>query len=364
MPFKAYYLDATGEFHKDLNEEQIQTAYASGEGLLWVDISETTEEDGNFLARVFGFHPLAIEACVETEINTPTIYDFNQYLFLIFHGINYIAASDILQTTELAIFIGPHYLVSNHNFFLYSVDAVRKLAEADGRPLRRGVEFLAHALIDALVANIIPTITRLGDRADDIEEVIFQTAHPSTLEAILQLKRSGLRLRRAMAPQRLTLNQLARGDFALISREAMIYYRDIYDEMVRIESSIENLRERTDTILTTHMSAIANQQNETMKALSLIAAIFLPLTLLAGIYGMNFEYMPELGFRYSYFIVLGVMVTVAGGVAWWFWARRWIAAGRKRLERFVPTAVDPERLVGYPGKFISYMEHMAARLRL
>jgi magnesium transporter len=134
--------------------------------------------------------------------------------------------------------------------------------------------------------------------------------------------------------------------------------------MVRIESSIENLRERIDTILTTHMSAIANQQNETMKILSLIAAIFMPLTLLAGIYGMNFYYMPELRFQYSYFIVLGVMVTVAGGVVWWFWARKWLAAGRKRLERFVPTAVDPERLIDYPGKLISYMEHMAGRLHL
>jgi magnesium transporter len=179
-----------------------------------VDISETTEEDGNFLARVFGFHPVAIEACVETSINTPTIYDFNQYLFLILHGINHGVESDILQTTELAIFIGPHYVVSNHNFFLYSVDAVRQQVEVDGRPMRRGVEFLAHAL----VSNIIPTIDRLGDRADDIEEVIFQNAHPSTLEAILQLKRSSLRLRRAMAPQRLALNQLARGDFPLISQ--------------------------------------------------------------------------------------------------------------------------------------------------
>ena len=119
------------------------------------------------------------------------------------------------------------------------MEAVRKLAEADGRPLRCGVDFLAHALIDALVSNIIPTIDRLSDRSDDIEDVIFQHAHPSTLEAILQVKRSSLRLPpRAMAPQRLALNQLARGDFALISPEAMIYYRDIYDEMVRIESSI------------------------------------------------------------------------------------------------------------------------------
>ena len=96
MPFKAYYLDANGEFHKDLDEEAIQAAYASGQGLLWVDIGETTGEDGWFLERVFGFHPVAIEACVETEINTPTLHDFNQYLFMILHGINYQVEPDIL----------------------------------------------------------------------------------------------------------------------------------------------------------------------------------------------------------------------------------------------------------------------------
>jgi predicted permease len=99
------------------------------------------------------------------------------------------------------------------------------------------------------------------------------------------------------------------------------------------------------------MSVVANQQNETMKTLSLVAAVFLPLGLLAGIYGMNFEYMPELGFRYGYFIVLGTMITVALSVFWWFWARNWIRAGRRRLEKFVPSAVDPERLINYVGQF-------------
>jgi magnesium transporter len=349
MPFKAYYLDPAGKLHKDLNEPEVQAAHASGEGLLWVDISETTQEDGEFLGRVFHFHPLTIEDCIETTINTPKVDEFDDYLFMVFHGINYSAETNILQTTEMDVFLGNNYVITSHNLFLYSVEAVRRLVELDGRPMSRGVDFLAYAFIDALVNNITPAVDQLGERADAIEDIIFQSPHPSTLEAILHVKRSSLRLRRAMVPQRDVLNRLSRSEFVRISDEAAIYYRDIYDDVARIEGFIDNMRDRIDTILTTYMSVVANQQNETMKTLSLVAAIFLPLSLLAGVYGMNFEYMPELEFRYSYFIVLGIMLTVAGGVVWWFWARNWITAGRKRLEKFVPAAVDPERLISYVG---------------
>ena len=343
---KAYYFDSDGGLTKNLNEEQIRVAFASGVGLLWVDIGETTEEDGHFLERIFQFHPLAIEDCLETNINNPKVGDFCDYLFMVFHGINYAAETHILETTELDIFLGPNYLVSNHNLFLYSVEAINRLVGIDGRPMTRGVDFLAHALLDALVNNITPAVDQLGERADAIEEIIFQSPHPSTLEAILHLKRSSLRLRRAMVPQREVLNRLSRGEFGRISEEAAVFYRDIYDGVARLEGLIDNLRDRTDTIAI-YISAVANQQNETMKTLSLIAAIFLPLSLLAGIYGKNFEYMPELGFRYSYFIVLGIMITVAAGVVWWFWARRWFSGGRKRLERFVLVGMDPEKLFSY-----------------
>lgn len=349
MPFTAYYLDPAGKLRKNLNEQEIQAAHTSEEGLLWVDISETTQGDGEFLSKVFQFHPLTIEDCIDTTINTPKADEFDDYLFMVFHGINYSAETQILQTTELDIYLGNNYVITNHNLFLYSVEAVRRLVELDGRPMQRGVDFLVYAFIDALVNNVTPAVDQLGDRADAIEDIIFQNPHPSTLEAILHVKRSSLRLRRAMVPQREVLNRLSRGEFARIRDEAAIYYRDIYGDLSRIESFVDNLRDRIDTILATYMSAVANQQNETMKTLSLVAAIFLPLTLLAGIYGMNFEYMPELQFRYSYFIVLGIMLTVAGGVAWWFWARNWITAGRKRLEKFVPAAVDPERLISYVG---------------
>jgi len=349
MPFNSYYLDPAGQLHQDLSEAQMTAILEAAEGALWVDIGDTTQEDAEFLSRVFKFHPLSVEDCIETRINNPKVDDFTDYLFMVFHGINYASEANIIQTTELDLFLGSNYLVSNHNIFLHSVSVISRLVALDGRPLRKGVEFFAYTLVDALVNNILPAVDQLGDRADAIEDIIFQSPHPSTLEAILHLKRSSLRLRRAMMPQREVLNRLSRGEFAGISEESTIYFRDIFDDMGRIESFIDNLRDRTDAILATYMSAVANQQNETMKTLSFVAAIFLPLSLLAGIYGMNFEVMPELKYRYGYFIVLGIMITAAGGVVWWFWARRWVAAGRRRLEKFVPSAVDPERLVNYVG---------------
>lgn len=351
MSFQAFYLDPGGRMQSGLTENGVRAAFASGEGLLWVDIVDITEEDSEFLDRVFAFHPLTIQDCIETTINNPKVDDFGDYLFMVFHGINYAAETQVIQTTELDLYLGSHYVVTNHNHYLHSVDAISRLVNLDGRLMRRGVDFFSHALIDSLVNNIIPAVDQLGERADDIEDILFRSPHPSTLEAILHLKRSSLRLRRAMVPQREVLNRLSRGEFVRIGDEAAIYYRNIYDAVARLESFIDNLRDRTDTILATYMSVVANQQNETMKTLSLVAAVFLPLGLLAGIYGMNFEYMPELGFRYGYFIVLGTMITVALSVFWWFWARNWIRAGRRRLEKFVPSAVDPERLINYVGQF-------------
>lgn len=357
MPFIANYLDTRGVVKQGLSEADIEEALNSREGLLWIDIHETTAADGEFLKRVFPFHSLAVEDCVESSVNTPKVDDFEDHLFIVLHGIDYAAEEDVLQTTELDIFLGSNYVVSNHNRFLYSVEAVKRLAALDGRPLRRGSEFLAHSLIDALVTNITPAIDRLGERVDDVEEVVFRSTHQSTMEAILLLKRSSLRLRRAMVPQREVLNRLGRGEFLQIGDEARIFYRDIYDHMVRIEGLVEGLRERTDTVLATYMSAVAQQQNETMKTLSLIAAIFLPLSLLAGVYGMNFENMPELSLWWGYYGVLGAMVVAAVGTAWWFWARKWIAVGRRRMERFIPTAVDPEKLIGYVTRWPN--EHVA-----
>ncbi|MFC1912507.1 magnesium/cobalt transporter CorA [Chloroflexota bacterium] len=350
MTLRAYYLTPEGTIQRDLGEGQIKAAFESSEGLLWVDILETAEEDGKFLEKVFKFHQLAVEDCVSSLIHPPKIDDFDDYLFIIVHGINHVAESEIVETAELELFLGRNFVVSNHSTPLYSTESVRQRVESDGRSMRHGADFLAHALIDALIDNVLPTIDQMSDVAQDIEEETLRNPQPPTLEAILKLKRSTLRVHRVTAPQREVLNRLSRGEFPIIRSEAQIYYRDIYDHLVRIEDLNQTIRDRADNALATYLSSVANRQNETMKVLSIVAAIFLPLTLVAAIYGMNFEYMPELKWEWAYFAVLGFMGIVIISVIWWFWAKNWLAWGRKKAIWVRPFYVAPEKLIGYIGR--------------
>jgi magnesium transporter len=349
MPFKSYYLSPDGTLRKDLNEKESRAAFESKQGLLWVDIAATTEEDGSFLERTFNFHHLAVEDCVSTEIHPPKIDDFGDYLFIVAHGVNHAVESDIVETAELAIFLGPHFVVSNHNFPLYSIESVRQMVECDGRPMKHGTDFLAHSILDALIDNVLPTIDKMSEEADAVEEEALRSPQQSTIEAILKLKRSTLRIHRIMAPQREVMNRLSRREFPVISGEAGIFYRDIYDHIIRIEDLNQTNGDRADNALSTYLSSVANRQNETMKVLSIVATIFIPLTLVAGIYGMNFEHMPELKLPWGYFAVLGFMGTVIAIAIYWFWAKRWITWGRRKAIRVRPFFVEREKLRGYLG---------------
>lgn len=347
MPFTAYFLAAEGELHRNLTENQVKSSLESGDGLLWVDISETTSEDGQFLESVFNLHLLAIEDCMSANIHAPKVDDFGGYIFIIVHGVNYAVETEIVETAELAVFLGRNFVVSNHRYPLFSVEAVRQLVERDGRPMRRGADFLAYSIVDALIDNVLPTVDKMTEIAEDIEEEVIRQPQQSTLEAILKLKRSTVHLHRVMAPQREALNRISRGDFAVIGEAARIFYRDIYDHIVRIEDLNQTVRDMTDNALATYLSSVANRQNEVMKVLSIIAAIFLPLTLVAGIYGMNFENMPELKVAWGYYAVLGfigIVILVVTGV---FWSRGWINWGRRRISITKTFTVDKNKLFGY-----------------
>jgi magnesium transporter len=349
MPFQAYYLTPQGEFKRDLNEKEIKAAFESKKGLLWVDIVKTSEADSQLMEQTFKFHSLAIEDCMGQAIHPPKIDDFGDHLFLVVHGINYTTEAEVVETTELAIFLGPHFIVSNHGHSLYAVDAVKLGVEEDGRLMRRGVNFLAHALIDNLIDNILPTVDKMAGLAEDVEEEAIRSPHQTTLEGILKLKRSTLRVHRIMAPQRDVLNRMSRSEFPIIEKEAQIFYRDIYDHLVRLEDLNQAIRDGADNAMANYLSSLANRQNETMKVLSIVATIFLPLTLLAGIYGMNFEHMPELSWPWAHFAVLGVIGAVVIGAILWFWSRSWINWGRRRAARLRPFAVNSKKISGHPG---------------
>ena len=348
MSVRSYYLDELGAVQTGLSATQLADALRSGKGLLWVDICETDETDAALLADVFQFHRLAIEDCVETQIHPPKIDDYDNYLFIIVHGINYTAGiSEVVETAELALFIGANYVVSNHNYPLYSVDEARHQVEANDKPLRRGSDFLAYLLIDALVDNVLPTIDLMSDIAEDVEEQALATTHPATLQSIQRLKRSVRDVHRAMVPQREMLNRISRGEFPLIRQQTLVFFRDIYDHLVRIEDLNMNIRESADNAITSYLSAVANRQNETMKVLAVVGAIFMPLTLLAGIYGMNFQYMPELQWRHSYFVVIGFMLSVIIGALAVFWRRGWFKPRTFPAHILRPFVVSSEKLRGH-----------------
>jgi Mg2+ and Co2+ transporter CorA len=223
MPRTSYYL-IDGELRRDLDDAGIAEALKSQKGLLWVDLTAPKEEDGQFLESTFGFHHLAVEDCLSRRLHSPKVDDFGDHLFILVHGVDH-AAQYIVQTSELAVFLGRNYVVTSHQARLHSVEAVRDMVEDDARPMKRGADFLAHAFIDALIDNVLPTIDRMTEVAEEVQEEVIHKPQPATLDTILRLNRSSLRIHRVIAPQREMLNRLARGEFEIISSQALILPR-------------------------------------------------------------------------------------------------------------------------------------------
>jgi len=347
MLYCSYLLTPGGELQTSLELEGIKEALNSGTGLTWVDFLDPGEEERVFLEEVLKFHNLAVEDFINPSIHPPKVDDFNDYLFLVLHGINYAVESDIVNTAEIRLFIGPHFVITGHNHMLYSIEAVKNHIEAGAGLMKQGADFLAHAIIDALIDNVLPTIDRMAEVSAEIEDEIITNPERSPLEALMNLKRSTLQIHRVMAPQRDIIYRMSRGDFPVIKKKSQIYYQDVYDHIVRISDLNQTTREIADNALSTYLSSLSIKQNEVMKLLAIVAAVFLPLSLLAGIYGMNFENMPELKWPWGYFAVLGVMAIAVTGLVWKFWASKWITIGGKKVKRVFNLRANHERVKGY-----------------
>lgn len=350
MSCTSYYQAPHGELVSNLSADDIVSAFNSGSGLLWLDFVDPDEQDRLFLEEICRFHHLAVEDFISPLIHIPKVDDFDSYLFVILHGINYAVESDVVNTAELCIFLGPNYVITGHNDHLFSIEEIKARIEATGKPMKQGADFLAHALIDSLIDNVLPTIDRMTEVSAEIEEEVINNPQKSTLESIMQLKKSTLQIHRVMTPQRDILNRLSRGDFPLVKKGAQIYYRDIYDHLVRISDLNQTTRDIADNALATYLSSISNRQNEVMKVLAIVAAVFLPLSLLAGIYGMNFENMPELKWQWGYFAVLGIMLVAIIGLIWKFWANNWITIGHKKAKKALKLTASKDKIKGYLGK--------------
>ena len=320
----SYVRGSDGRVATGLSGEAMRQALASGEGVLWVDLEEATREEGALLADVFSFHHLAIDDCFNEHIDPAKIDDYGDYIFIIAQAISYRAKAEQLETSELDLFLGRNYVVSFHDRPLPAVQHVRHRLEEEGPVLGHGADFLAHTLLDALVDDYQPAVDELDETLARVEELALAQTNQAILQEILLLKRNVQRLRRMVIPQRDVVNRLARGEFPnVVRRETYMYFRDIYDHVVRVEQLVESVRDLADGVLSTYLSAVNNRMNEVMKTLSVVATILLPLTFIASIYGMNFHNMPELDWRIGYFLALGAMAAVALGMVMFFRLRRW-----------------------------------------
>lgn len=350
--FYAVHRGADGTVRSGLTLEEAVAAFHSGEGLLWLDLEGPGECDRDLLIQGLGFHPVPVDACISPELHSPTASEFGGYLFLNVHGIDYADTSALVTTTELGIFTGTTYVVSSHNLPLHSVGSVIRSIQESGVHWATP-DLLSHVLVDTLVSNVQPTVDKMVEGADALEEQALRQPHQHLLEGILTLRRSASGLHRVMVSQQSVLTRVARGDSPLITPAALPYFRDTQEQIWRIIEYCQTLRERADSALTTYMGSVAYRQNESMRVLTVVAAIFLPLSLVTGIFGMNFDNMPQLHWSWAYYAVVGAITAVVAVMIWVFWVRRWL---RMRLERELrwarPFTVELERLVTLPREVL------------
>lgn len=318
------YFPKIGAPQFNLPFSALRSALADREGLVWVALEEPDEEEiARVLANQFHFHPLAVEDCQSDGYQTPKLDDYGDYLFLVVQSVTSGGLLDGDTTRELNIFLGDNYLVSSSLRKITAVEKLRKRLERDERIYQNGSDFLCHALLDQVVDEFIPHIDQLEEEIDFLEEAVLSNPDPQTLQRILRLKRYSMNLRRVISPQREVINRLCRDDFPMIDPHSRMYFRDVYDHLVRIFDMLDGIRDMTTSALEVYLNATSLRLNEVMKALTIVSTIFLPLSFVAGIYGMNFDYMPELGWRWGYPLVWLIFVLIAGGMLSYFRKRRW-----------------------------------------
>jgi magnesium transporter len=314
-----------GEPKQDLWKQYL----ADLNGLLWVDFENTSPiEDEIIMREIFGFHPLAIDDALQ-ETHIPKIDDWGNYLYIVLQAVSANDQGDILiGTKELDVFLGRNFILTHHDFPIDPLEKVWHLVQRDTRHLHSGADHLLYRLIDELVTSYMLVVDSLDQAIDQVEDDVFNELTSRTLERIFDLKRAAVMLRRIVNPEREVLNKLARDDFEVIDEADKVYFRDLYDHLVRMVDITEGVRDLVGSVLDTYMSAVNNRMNDIMKTLTIITTLFMPLTFLTGFFGMNF-FAPSFPLgkwteSYAFYISLSLIVLTPGFMYLWMRRRRWM----------------------------------------
>jgi magnesium transporter len=291
---------------------------------VWVDLAAPSIPDALILSNTFAFHPLSVEDAM-APVEYPKAEEYNGYLYVILHGIDFRAAEHGFATHDIDFFLGPNYLVTVHDGTSRSIVELRDHCPRNTKILGEGPIALFHRIVDAMVEHYRPEVEKLEERLDELEKEVFENPRPALVRDILDEKKDVSSLRRVITPQRDVVARLARRDFAVISVEMSFRFRDVYDQIVRIADDALIFHDRITGILDAHLSNVSNRLNEVMKVLTVVSVIFMPLTLLAGLWGMN---VPLLRFPggddQQFWWICGISLVVIVVMLALFRRKRWI----------------------------------------
>lgn len=323
------YCSPEGKFRSDLSLDQAAEILASGAGVLWVDFESTPiETDEPILRQVFGFHPLAVDDALK-ETHVPKVDDWEEYLYIVMTVVKLLPDHPgEVALQELDVFLGKHYIVTHHDEPIEAVDRAMQAVQRDERYSKNGADRFLYRLVDDVVASYMPVVDQLDLAIDQAEDEIFSKPNPEVLSNVFTLKRTTLQLRRVIGPQREVLNKLARDEYQVINPRSRIYFRDVYDHLVRMHEITESMRDLVSGTLDTYLSVVNNRMNDIMKTLTIITTLFMPISFIAGFFGMNF-FQPVTpldvwtGFP-AFIATLLMIILVPLGILLWIRKRGWM----------------------------------------
>ncbi len=276
------------------------------------------------LGKGFELHPLILEDILSTG-QRPKFEDYEKYIFIVLKMLSFSEENQSVEAEQVSLILGPNYVISFQERIGDVFENIRdRIRNAKGRIRKMGPDYLAYALIDAIVDNYFVILERLGEKIESMEEEVIGDPTEKTVQQIHSLKRQMIALRKSIWPLRELIGGIQKSESSLINETTDIYMRDVYDHTIQIIDTIESFRDMVSGLLDIYLSSLSNKMNAVMKVLTIIATLFIPLTFVAGIYGMNFEYMPELKLKWAYGAVWLVMITIAVIMLFYFRRKKWL----------------------------------------
>jgi magnesium transporter len=346
---RALLCSEDGSLQETLDPDSIDRFIAVKQNLLWLDVDTSVTRDLSVLQREFGFHTLTLEDAIRPH-QRAKIEPYNGYTFLVFYTVTMPeqarrtfrvrahrhaqqrhqhtgptdAAPNLIALHQIAMFVGSNYLVTVHHGALKELEEVSRRWHTNIHQIDRSIGALVYSLLDTIVDDYFPIIDRVADLVEDVEQSVFEDFDEAALEEIFTLKKALLSMRRVVAPERDVLNVLIRRDSPIFGEASLFYFQDVYDHVVRVSDSLDIYRDLLSSALDAYLSMASNRLNEVMKTLTSWTIPLMAGALIAGIYGMNFEFMPELDWRLGYPAALGAIAVTIGLIVLYFRRRHWL----------------------------------------